>query len=426
MRPNCAFRISSYCIAIVTLLTATAFADWPTYQGNAAHTGFVPGNINTNLLQLKWHTFIGPNAATGFAVGDGTVFVSDGALQALDAPNGNILWSYPYAPSLTFISPPAYSDNTVYQQVDGHSLIAGNSLNGFDARSGAKVFSAPYEAQWETYLNPTPYDGNIYVGGGYTGGMYSFNASTAEQNWFGYVAFYDGWTPALDANYAYAFTGSGITVPITGEFRAIDRATGQTKYVITDNQFQWTGYTMHSAVVLGAHADAFSINEPGITDPGFGTQGRLIFWNLQEDSTHTPHIERVLSDQYHGQPTLANGVLYAVDGTSVAALDEITGNTLWSWAIPTGTPTGQLIATDNLLFVATDSTTYAVDLLSHSSTWSYPASGILALSGGSLYIGSANRFVYAFTLVPEPTSFAMLVCAITISTCARRRRHSLR
>lgn len=39
-----------------------------------------------------------------------------------------------------------------------------------------------------------------------------------------------------------------------------------------------------------------------------------------------------------------------------------------------------MIATKNLLLLTTATTTYAIDLVTHSSTWSYPAGGLIAIS----------------------------------------------
>ena len=270
------------------------------------------------------------------------------------------------------------------------------------------MFATPYDAQWETYLNPTVYNGTVYTGGGRYGGIFSYNATSGAQKWFGYEGQYDGWTPALDDRFAYTFTGSGDTVPIYGQFRMIDLASGSTAYLVTDTKFQWSGYTMNSAVVLGSNHDAFSINEPGSVDSGYSFAGRLISFDTQADQTHTPHIAWVLSGHFKGQPTLANGVLFANDGGSLLAMDELTGNTLWAWSPPSGSLTGTMIATDNLLFASTATTTYAVDLDTHIPDWSYNVSGNLALSDNMLFVAGADGSLYAFA-VPEPAAASVFI-----------------
>ena len=80
--------------------------------------------------------------------------------------------------------------------------------------------------------------------------MYAFNGSSGSQNWFGSVPQYDGWTPAVDGKYAYAYTGGGVTTPIEGDHND-QLATGATAATVSDPGYDWTGYTMNEAVAVG-------------------------------------------------------------------------------------------------------------------------------------------------------------------------------
>jgi hypothetical protein len=422
--------MTRFSIAIVTALAmsapASVYAEWGTFQGNAAHTGYVPTTLSLSEPTLSWVAPSGTRPLTGLAVGGGTVFVSNydyhsnaTSFRALDQTSGSLLWSKAYTDSYS-TSAPAFANGLVYVQNDGHSASTGNFLHAYDGRTGASVFNAPYSAQWATYLNPTPFGGNIYVGGGYDGGMYSFNSTSGQQNWFSNGKIYDGWTPAVNDLYAFSFTGSGSSVPITGEFRIIYRNTGVTRYLVRDTAFQFSDYSMNStAVMLGSHSNAFSINEPGDVYPTVSDKGRLIFWDLQDDATHIPHIQQVLIDHFHGQPALANGVLFANNGPKIAAIDELSGNSLWTWTPPSGTLDGRIIATDNVLIAATDTTTFGISLLTHSTLWSYPISGSMALSDNTLYIAGTDRSVYALE-VPEPSS--VVAAGLTIVSLLARRQ----
>lgn len=383
---------------------SAADASWSMFQGNAAHTGYVPVSVNPANFSLLWQKTIDAGVVLNpVTEAEGKVFVSEYGyfskvgLYVLSATNGNTLWSDDYS-GVFSLNPPSYAYGNVYIQNGNGIGTYSASLTAYQASTGVGLFRSPTSAQWERYLAPTIYDGNVYVDGGTYGGMYSFNATSGTQNWFGYVAQYDGWTPAVDTNYCYAFTGSGDTVPILGEFRMIDRFSGATVHLVIDNGFQWNGYTMNSAVVLGTHSDAFAVNESGSIYPYYFGSGRLLKFDLRDDGTNQPHIAWALQDHFTGQPTLANGVLYLNDAGTLVAFDELTGARLWAWVPPPSESlTGTIIATDNLLFVGTGAATYAIDLVSHTTVWSYPATGDLALGDGVLYAAGANGTLTAIS-----------------------------
>lgn len=88
--------------------------------------------------------------------------------------------------------------------------------------------------------------------------------------------------------------------------------------------------------------------------------------------------------------------LYAVnnDPLRLEARSEADGSLLWSW--PAAASGGvafksEVLLTNNMAFVSTNLSTYAVDLATHKAVWSYPASGNLALSSdGVLYLEGTN------------------------------------
>lgn len=409
----------------VASVAAPARAEWSTYQGNAAHTGYVPGNFDASHLSLKWSASYGPYSIGGLAVGGGAVYF-DGpsvSVTALNEQTGAVLWSNPFTygvnrGQVSSTSAPAYANGMVYYQTDNEQDV--NLFHGVNATTGAQVFATSYDAQWDVYLNPTPYGGNIYTGGGRYGGMYSYNAAGGSQNWFGNAGPYYTWTPAVDGKYAYCYTGSPGTDPRDGLFRMIDLATGSTTYLVTDILFQGNGDYMDSAVVLGSHNDAFAVDKVGGIYPYVSGTGRLICFSTQADSTHTPHIAWVDSGYFKGQPTLANGVLYANDGPDIVALNELTGNILWSWTPPMGTPLSTMIATDNVLFVSTSIDTYALDLTTHQVDWSYDITGNMALSDGTLFIAVPTGTVYAFA-TPEPSAIGFVILGFGLLMRSGRR-----
>jgi hypothetical protein len=367
-------------MAMQAALCAPALAQtlqpWTTYQGNATHTGYVPVSLNAAEFKKAWSVTVGGSATLQpVTAADGMVYVSqtgyfsEQGLFVLRAQDGSVLWNVNF-PNIFSVNPPAYDNGKVYIQTGNHS--GDTWLRAYDAGSGALVFQAPHEAQWERYLAPTIVDQTVYVNGGYYGGMYSFNGASGQQNWFASLSQYDQWTPAVDATYAYSYVGeTGLNV--------VKRSDGQLAYQIADPNFNWNGYSMNLAPVLGTQNDLVVFNG-----------GRLISFDLANRK-----IRWTVQDGFYSQPSLTNGVIYAVNNGALSVRREDTGAALWSWAPPGDTLAGPVIVTDSHVFVAGAATTYAVDLGTRTAAWSYPQAGALALSEGTLYISGSNGLLTA-------------------------------
>jgi hypothetical protein len=366
------------------------------------------------------------------AVGDGNVYAVSGQLGtpggvntlfAINQQRGLLSWQagFPAAPSFGFVfsvNAPAYSNGTVFVQTSDNYDYGYKQdftrLYALNATNGQQAFFTNLSSQWETYLSPTPYNGQLYMDGGTYGGMYSINSSSGTQNWFANLPQYDAWTPAVNATYCYSQTGP--------EFSAINRVTGAQVFGLEVPNYPFGSYSMNSSPVLGTNNDAITIINGGPLYPTGTIGGRLISWNIQSDGTHTPHIAWTDTDGFSGQSTLANNVIYAIDNGLLTAIDEGSGDVLWNWNAGSAL-SGPIVATDNELFVSGSNDTYAVDISTHQADWSAPYAGQLALSDGSLYIATADGQVVAYTLVPEP-GLATLVTSCGLGLLARRRRSS--
>jgi hypothetical protein len=364
---------------------------WSTYQGNAAHTGFVPLLLDPADFNTRWSVNPFPGASLNpVTAADGKVFVSvnsyfggNQSISALDAIDGSSLWTNNYG-GIHSIDPPAYANNTVYYQTGGH----GDSfIRGVNAQTGALIFQSSYGNQWSRYYAPTPYDGNVYINGGYYGGAYGFDGTTGSQLWFANLSQYDEWTPAVDDNYVYAYTGG------TAQLSVLDRFSGLQVYTIADPDYNWFGYAMNMAPVLGNHQNVLVING-----------GRLINFDLQSQS-----VGWQLSENFSGQPSVAFGQVFTVNSGALNVLDEETGEHLWAWApAGGGAVTGNIVVTLDHVFVQDATTTYAIDLATHLPVWSYPASGHLALSNeGALYITSSSGMLVAINISGDEDADAM-------------------
>ncbi len=361
---------------------------WPMFQVDKEHSGYVPMSVEPEVFSLRWERLVGPgNSLNPVTAADGKVFVSlrvyhssIASLFVLDARDGETLWLKDDFGRVSRVNPPSYAYGNVYIQT-GKESSSGIPpyLHAYDAETGAQVFKSKFSAQWEEYYAPTIYKGKIYVNGGYYGGMYCFDAFDGSQQWFMGLPQYDEWTPAVDEDYAYAYVGE-----YSPGLYAVGRHSGELAYKISDNNFDWNGWSMRLAPVIGSQDNILTIQD-----------GRLIYCDLINRT-----IKWEIGDKFNGQPTIAKGVIYAINNGGLDARDETTGDMLWSWSAPEGGLTGTMIVTDTHLFARTSNSTFAVELLSYEDVWSYPASGHLALGNEALYIAASDGKLTAIS-VPE-------------------------
>lgn len=372
-------------VAVVAVGAAPTTLSWTTFQASASHTGYVPITVHPKQFSLEWvRSFEGARDLNPVTAADGKVFVSELAyfgpstnLYVLRAVTGSTIWSVDFGPNFS-VNPPSYGYGNVYIQTGYH---ADNTyLRAYDADTGALVFRSPHAAQWESYYAPTVYAGTVYINGGYYGGMYAFDAFSGERRWFADLPQYDQWTPAVDENWAYAYVGE-----YSPALYVFDRLTGTPIFSIPDTNFEWNGWSMRLAPVLGEQEDVLAVHDGRLLS--FDLAHRNIRWEIQRS--------------FSGQPSLAKGVIYSIDGGTLDARDEETGQRLWGWESPSESLTERpIFVTNSHVFVQSAAKLYAVDLTSHEAVWSYPATGHLTYAEGTLYIAGQQGVLTAIRLRP--------------------------
>ncbi|HUR93388.1 MAG TPA: PQQ-binding-like beta-propeller repeat protein, partial [Gemmatimonadales bacterium] len=350
--------------------------EWVTFQGGAAHTGYVPATVDPVVFTKLWQT---PSVQSGFGfnqavVGGGRILMSSNAyfgtqrLLALDAATGAELWSHEFG-TIHSVDPPGYADGTVYVATGGHEE---SFLWAFDAATGSERFHTAYGNQWSRWEAPVISGGNVYMAGGYFGGMYSFDGTGVER-WFVELGQYEGFTPAVADGKVYAFTGA-----VSPEIIVIDAATGARVDSITDPGLMAIGWAAGTTPVLGGAHNILASHG-----------GRLLSFDLQ-----TRQLGWQVQGEYAGQVAVANAVVYAQNGTDVEARRESDGSLLWVWHRPDVSQLWpDMIVTRNMLFASDGATTFALDLNAHRQGWSYPAGGELSLSKDGLLLIAGSEGV---------------------------------
>lgn len=386
---------------ISSLAAMPGAGDWEGTNGNAAHTGSVPVSLNTAAFSRRWtwqydsadkfnqvSPVLAANGLVYFSMNQAGVDSQDpkktiytNTLTALSELDSTVQWRTSQAPGI-FLGAPGVSGTRL-------AMTDTSKVYTFDAISGAKLADAKQPQSPGVLVSgspltaPTLAGGNVYVGG--NADLMSADASTAQNLWSSSLglpiaASVDEWTPALTASTVYSNTA--------GTLRAFNRIDGKQQWNLAVPGQVLSGLnktSLRQAPVLPDDHTVLLLNQRA--PAGSSTDNSLSLVD-----TDSRQLRWTVNGQFTTQPVTAQGVLY-VGNQATAALEArsiATGAVLWSWPLSTVKEErfgGDLIVTNNLLFIAGESGTYALDLASQKIVWSYRVGGKLALSrNGVLYI----------------------------------------
>lgn len=371
---------------LTTLSPMQGAPEWATFQGNAAHTGYVPVTLDPNQFGTRWQlgvpTFLYFNGLFNLATvttASGNFYIAgNNAVTAHSEFDGSTIWSYSFA-GLPFpsVNPPAVSNGTVYVAAGQQSSTY---MFGLDANNGSPKFRSAMSSQWENYLAPTVGPSGVYTNAGTYGGLYGFD-SQGNPLYAGATAQQSAWTPAVNASGVYAYTGDALHV--------FDPATGAVKATINDPTFTNYIYEIGGSAVLGAPNSVFAAAYGNSWLNSGGIGNALVHFNLQTNT-----VDWSIHGVYPSTPAYNGAVVYVANNNPlrVEARAEGDGSLVWSWTPPAAGDTkfvSEVLLTQNTVIVSTNLSTYAIDRTTHHVVWSYPVAGNLALSpNGILYIES--------------------------------------
>jgi hypothetical protein len=367
-------------ITILARVTAdwSRASDWTTYQGDSRHSGYLDATLDAAAFKDKWSRTVAANGVTNApTVGGGQLYVTTNyyfngqTLFALNPATGAQRWQRDFGP-IFGLNQPTYYGGSVYVTTGGHEDTYLYSLSATD---GSLNYQTAFDSQWEHWKAPVIAGGYVVTAGGYYGGMYGFNIATGAQSFFDSGDQVDGWGPVALNSTVYRTGSSGLL--------AVDAATGGVVGTLSDARLNAV-----ITPVVGDANDLFAIIGNRLMAIDLGSM--QVKWDQ--------------SGTYVGMPVVGQGTVYGFSGSVVAARRESDGTLLWTWA--PGAPytsvqpggTQSIALTDNLLFVSlgaasygSSGTTFAIDLASHLTVWSYPMGGDIALSSqGYLYISQGG------------------------------------
>lgn len=380
--------------------------DWEGTNGNAAHTGLVPVSVNAAGFTRRWTwEYLPPNERSfrfsAPVTANGLVYFSleqseqDGqnkskliytnTLTALSEADSSTQWRTPHLLDMGLSAP----------GVSGARLAMADLATVYtvDAVSGVKLAMVQQPSTYGTLTAtspltaPTMAGGNVYVGG--NNDVISADATTAINRWstsLGLSKFnnVDEWTPAVGASTVYGNTA--------GTLNAFNHVDGTLQWSVAVPGQVLGGLnksSLRQAPVLVDESTLLLLNQRSLA-------GQSVDNSLSLVDVNSRQLRWTVNGRYTTQPVAALGVAYVGNQatSSIEARSLATGEVLWSWPLPDVKDeyfAGDLILTNNVLFVAGGKQTYAIDLASHKAVWTFRMGGRLALSrNGVLYIRNVS------------------------------------
>ena len=346
-------------------------ADVPTYRGDSARDGVMPGPGPIGSPTIAWQASLSGPVRTSIVTGRGVAFVAvqDGSLVALDLKTGAQHWRSPVSGS-SLSTPDVVGDLVIVgtgtdglQAIDfttgvkRWSIAADGGIPGapanalgmivfatdrgtiqaVDAVTGRKIWAVSVEA---------PVIGSVAIGGGtvivstnggetHHGTLVALDLKTGAQRWRTDVGYFGRvGTPGIAGGRVYGSTGLDASAPNSHHVVVLDLATGTLDWAFAN--------ATDDAVYTPAISDdqAFIPGEDHTLTRVDASSG-MVVWTFAADGV----VEVV--------PALAGNAVYAASNNGSAfAVDRVTGKELWSVPIR-GVPGGPTVA-GGLLLIGTD------------------------------------------------------------------------
>lgn len=377
-----------------------SIADWPTDGHDLANTGYARNASGpaTNV-SARWILSVdGDDWYGDTLVENGTVYVTgDSGVRAVDDATGAVRWN-----STEFRAEDiAIADGTLYATGERDSdaaIVALDTTDGserWNETLGHTEFQTPRVANGVLLVD---YEDRVRAYDADSGG-FLWQSDSADEGQGGGIAVSDG-TVYLPVEIDSGGTLTGLI--------ALNVSDGSERWRFeVDGAMEMTPTVANGTVYVGK-GDEERTDDPDPRLYALDTEDGSIRWAY--DAYATPHGVAV-----------ANGTVYAANGNSVRALDEATGESVWTFRgdgndhsnrVDTNPPVvanGVVYITDDHGFV------YGLDAATGDRQWRYEVGGVPenpVVSGDTLYVRSRysddwqGSRVYA--LEENPFSFSDL------------------
>jgi len=400
---------SAFFLAAISMAPAArAVESWAMWQGNAAHTGYVPDTLLFAERQFAWSKFARPAAISGMAVSSTAVFTTDSptyqysnnqpvTLGAQSLADGGTLWAVSF-PAGTVISAPAYADGKLFfveSLYQSYGIPDIRFLDALDAVTGDPVFRVSLELPGTMFDSPTVGGGHVYFQsqvdptpvGLVSTTAYTFGSAsedTGALEWQSQTAAGDGTAPTLVDGHLYGCTTS---------LNILNAATGETTASIANPDNAVDLCTGRAPAMAGNLAYFNQGTALVAVDLTLGQ----IAWSVDHNA--------------FGQISTDGSQLFYLSAGALTVRDAVTGTLLWGWEAPQTAIATYESLSDNLIVTKTHviatngAQLYFINRKSHFLEGSFKVAGLIAYAAGKVVVADAQGIVTAFD-VPADEMFS--------------------
>lgn len=334
---------------------------WPMFQGSATHIGWVDVTLAPENFKQRWTKPMNSGVYLQGVAGDGHIFVrSGGSVQAIDARNGETIWSRTVSETIGYFENylPTYADGIVYVEGD-------NTFWAFNAADGTAVFSQPVIAP--SGASAVVVGGTIYTA---RNNQYfeALDAKTGERRW---------WQSMPHLRFAGAVTDTSVILysdTYAPQLNVLDRLSGNVSFTIA-NPSEDTFWGVSTTPVVSGN---YALVNDGRQLLAFDLVARKLAWTAQAQSAR--------------QPAVVGDRVYIVNDRTIEVRSLTEGKLLSSIINSRNRPfSPEFLVTNNLVFVCDDVHVYAYGL-DGTLAWTLPnKTGRLTMAEGALIITAESE-----------------------------------
>ena len=322
--------------------TSPAIANNIVYYGVNRPTPVVFAINATTGTEIWRHNGPFANIVSSPALENGRVYVAftDGTVEALDATNGQPIWSVAH-PGGAYSSP-AVSGGQLYIAIHNSGLLA------LDANTGSQLWLAPMPGpQWSS---PAVENGRVFVGSRDDHKLYAFDAATGNTLWTAATSDWVQTSPAVANGVVYIGNNAGNVYAFNAQSGTL---LWQTAFAPGFGSL--SSPTMANGVVyIASGIDASGTRFDGKLYALDATTGDVLFSDFVSENNQGE------SRWVNASPTIHNGVVYIPnygDGTVAAFGLSAPTPSPTPTASPTATPTATSTPTPSVTPTATPTAT---------------------------------------------------------------------